>query len=73
MPASLQSAVLGPREGITRWAITLPEELRSRRLYPPAETDAGLSGSKTQARTPEPENRAGLVAGASLSTISRAF
>jgi hypothetical protein len=43
MPASLQSANLGPREGIKRRAITLPEEPRSRRFYPPARTDAGLS------------------------------
>ena len=34
-PASLQRAVLGPRRGITPRAITLPEELHSRRLYPP--------------------------------------
>jgi hypothetical protein len=42
MPASLQGANLGPREGIGRRAITLPEEPRSRRFYPPARTDAGL-------------------------------
>ena len=43
MPASLQSANLGPREDIGRRAITLPEELRSHRFCPPARTDAGLS------------------------------
>ena len=42
-PASLRCANLGPREGITPRAITLPEELRSRGLYPPARADAGLS------------------------------
>ena len=42
-PASLRSANLGPRKGITPQAITLPEELRSQGLYPPARTDAGLS------------------------------
>ncbi|KAI5282880.1 hypothetical protein KEM54_002514, partial [Ascosphaera aggregata] len=36
-------ANLGPGEGITPGAITLPEELRSPDLYPPAKTDAGLS------------------------------
>ena len=43
MPASLQSANLGPRKGIKQRAITLPEEPRSRSFYPPARTDAGLS------------------------------
>jgi hypothetical protein len=43
MPASLQSANLGPRRGIEQRAITLPEEPRSRSFYPPAKTDAGLS------------------------------
>jgi hypothetical protein len=42
MPASLQSANLGPREGIKQRAITLPKEPRSRSFYPPARTDAGL-------------------------------
>jgi hypothetical protein len=42
MPASLQSANLGPRRGIEQRAITLPEEPRSRCLYPPAKADAGL-------------------------------
>ncbi len=42
-PASLRSANLGPRGGVTPRAITLPEELRSRGLCPPAETDAGLN------------------------------
>ena len=42
-PASLQSANLGPRGGMTRWAITLPGEPRSQHLYPPTRTDAGLS------------------------------
>jgi hypothetical protein len=42
-PASLQSAVLGPSGDITLRAITLPEELRSRGLYAPSRTDAGLS------------------------------
>ncbi|KAI0398900.1 hypothetical protein F4802DRAFT_611292 [Xylaria palmicola] len=46
-PASLpKSAVLGPRKGIMRGAITLPEELRSPGFYPPAETDAGLNLAK---------------------------
>jgi hypothetical protein len=40
-PASLQSANLGPRGGITRRAITLPREPHSRSFYPPAGTDAG--------------------------------
>ena len=31
------------RQGMTHWAITLPEEPRSQNLYPPARTDAGLS------------------------------
>ena len=43
MPASLQSANLGPRRGIKQRAITLPEEPRSRSFYPPTRTDAGLS------------------------------
>jgi hypothetical protein len=43
MPASLQSANLGPRRGIKPRAITLPEEPRSRSFYPPTKTDAGLS------------------------------
>ena len=43
MPASLQSANLGPRKGIEQRAITLPEEPRSRSFCPPARTDAGLS------------------------------
>ena len=42
-PASLRCADLGPSGGIAHRAITLPEELRSRRLYPPTKTDAGLS------------------------------
>jgi hypothetical protein len=41
MPASLQSANLGPREGIKQRAITLPKEPRSRSFCPPARTDAG--------------------------------
>jgi hypothetical protein len=41
-PASLQNAYLGPGGGMARLAITLPEEPHSRRLYPPAQTDAGL-------------------------------
>ena len=41
-PASLQSANLGPLRGIVQRAITLPEELHSLSLYPPAKTDAGL-------------------------------
>jgi hypothetical protein len=43
MPASLQSANLGPREGVAPGAVTLPEEPRSPGLYPPTRTDAGLS------------------------------
>ena len=43
MPASLQSANLGPHEGIKQRAITHPKVLRSRSLYPPTRTDAGLS------------------------------
>ena len=46
MPTSLQSAYLGPREGIMQRAITLPEESHSRSLYPPAETDVGLNQGK---------------------------
>src|SRR6187200_1709604 len=42
MPASLQSANLGPGGGMTRQAITLPREPRSWRLCPPSRTDAGL-------------------------------
>ena len=43
-PASLHKARSSVRaRGIPQWAITLPEELRSRGLYPPARTDAGLS------------------------------
>ena len=42
-PATLQSAVLGPSGGMAAGAVTLPEELRSLGLYPPTETDAGLS------------------------------
>src|SRR6187431_403784 len=42
-PASLRCADLGPRGGIAPWAITLPEELRSQGLSPPARTDAGLN------------------------------
>lgn len=46
-PASLpEGAVLGPRKGIMHRAITLPEELRSQRFYPPAETDAGLNAAQ---------------------------
>ncbi|KAI1418760.1 hypothetical protein F5Y12DRAFT_789613 [Xylaria sp. FL1777] len=46
-PASLpEGAVLGPRKGIIRGAITLPRELRSPRLYPPTKTDAGLHLAK---------------------------
>ncbi|KAI0867225.1 hypothetical protein GGS24DRAFT_495484 [Hypoxylon argillaceum] len=41
-----KSAVLGPRKGIMRRAITLPKELRSLGFYPPAETDAGLDLAK---------------------------
>ena len=43
MPASLQSANLGPSGGIAPRAITLPGELHSLGLYPPAKTDAGLN------------------------------
>lgn len=43
MPASLQSANLGPSGGIAPRAITLPGELRSLGLYPPTRTDAGLN------------------------------
>ncbi|KAI0798270.1 hypothetical protein GGR55DRAFT_691054 [Xylaria sp. FL0064] len=39
-------AVLDPRKGIMRGAITLPRELRSPGFYPPAETDAGLNPAK---------------------------
>jgi hypothetical protein len=43
-PASLhECAILGPRGGVPPRAITLPEELRSLGLSPPARTDAGLS------------------------------
>ena len=42
-PASLRSANLSPPQGIMQRAITLPEEPRSRCLYPPARTDAGPS------------------------------
>ena len=45
-PASLQSAVLGPRRGITLGAITLPREIRAPGLYPPTKTDAGLNQAK---------------------------
>jgi hypothetical protein len=41
-PASLQSANLGPGGGMTRRAVTLPGEPRSRRPCPPSRTDAGL-------------------------------
>ena len=50
-PASLRSAYLSPRQGITQRAITLPKELRSRNLYPPAQTDAGLDRQSAPART----------------------
>lgn len=43
MPASLQSANLGPRKDIMQRAITLPEEPRSQSFYLPTKTDAGLS------------------------------
>ncbi|KAI0902702.1 hypothetical protein F4823DRAFT_629965 [Ustulina deusta] len=47
MPASLpEGAVLGPRKGIMRGAITLPRELRSSGFYPPTKTDAGLNLAK---------------------------
>ena len=51
MPASLQSANLGPRKGIKQRAITLPEEPHSRSLYPPRRTDAGLDRQSAPART----------------------
>ncbi|KAI1430419.1 hypothetical protein GGR50DRAFT_690447 [Xylaria sp. CBS 124048] len=41
-----RSAVLGPHRGILRGAITLPKELRSPSLCPPARTDAGLNLAK---------------------------
>ncbi|KAI1758525.1 hypothetical protein GGR53DRAFT_529635 [Hypoxylon sp. FL1150] len=43
---STPCAVLGPRKGIMRGAITLPEELRSPGFCPPAGTDAGLDLAK---------------------------
>ena len=45
-PASLQNAYLSPLQGITQWAITLPEEPHSQSLCPPERTDAGLSPAK---------------------------
>lgn len=45
-PASLQCAYLSPAQGITQWAITLPEEPHSQSLYPPRQTDAGLCPAK---------------------------
>ena len=70
-PASLQSADLSPRQGITQRAITLPKELHSRNLYPPARTDAGLGRWSAPARTPDDPPRPSLVISASLSAISR--
>ena len=52
-PASLQSADLSPRQGITQRAIKLPRELHSRSLYPPAKTDAGLDWKSALGRTPD--------------------
>src|SRR6202044_413784 len=46
-PASLHKcANLSPPQGIVQWAITLPEEPHSQSLYPPEQTDAGLSPAK---------------------------
>ena len=73
-PASLhECANLSPPQGIAQWAITLPEELRSPGLSPPARTDAGLGPAECtgeEHRTDQPG--ASLVTSASLSTISRA-
>ena len=52
MPASLQSANLGPGKGIEQRAITLPEEPRSRSLFPPRRTDAGLDAAKCTGENP---------------------
>ena len=52
-PASLQSANLSPDQGITQRSITLPRELHSRSLYPPAKTDAGLDWKSALGRTPD--------------------
>ena len=70
-PASLRSANLSPRQGITQRAITLPEEPHSRSLYPPARTDAGLGRQSAPARTLDDQPGPSLVTNASLSTISR--
>jgi hypothetical protein len=72
-PASLQNAYLSPLQGITQWAITLPREPHSQSLYPPKQTDAGLSRKSAPARTPDDQPSPSLVISASLSTISRAF
>ena len=50
-PASMQSADLSLSQGMTQRAITLPEEPRSRNLYPPGQTDAGLSRQSAPPRT----------------------
>ena len=48
-PASLRSANLSPPRGMTRRAITLPREPRSRRLCPAAATDAGTAPAECPA------------------------
>jgi hypothetical protein len=72
-PASLQNAYLSPLQGITQWAITLPREPHSQSLYPPKQTDAGLSRKSAPVRTLDDQPSPSLVISASLLTISRAF
>ncbi len=69
-----RSAVLGPDWPHCAPGYNTPrEELHSRGLYPAVRTDAGLQRASAPPRMAADHPNTGLVASASLSTISRTF
>jgi hypothetical protein len=70
-PASLRGAYLGPLGGITAGYNTPKSHVPSD-FVPPGEPMLARAAASAPARTPDDRRGASLVAGASLSTISRA-